>query len=92
MCTTQKHAGRPSMTSRDRHVLKRVVQRNSQSFTATVTQEFRAASGSSSSTMTVRREVRKLGSHGRAIAHIHTSNRQMSNATSRGVRSVETGS
>ena len=68
-----------------------IVQRNRQSSIATITQDFQPASGSTPSTMIVWREVRKLCFHAEQLPVSHTSHRQMPNAASRGVRSVETG-
>lgn len=63
----QSRTGRPhKMTERDCRALKRVVQQNSLSSIATHITESQNASGSSASSVTVHRELKKIGFHGQA--------------------------
>ena len=57
------------LTERDRRCLKRVVKSNRKSSLKDLAQEFREASSSTASDHTVRREINKLGFHGRAAVH-----------------------
>jgi hypothetical protein len=57
------------MTDRDRRLLKKVVRETCQTSSETITREFRSPTNSPASTMTVRRELRGMGLHGRAAAH-----------------------
>ncbi|GFX03872.1 uncharacterized protein TNCV_4677771 [Trichonephila clavipes] len=52
-----------------RRTLKRVVKQNRKSLMVEISQEFQSSSGISVSRMTVGRELRNLGFHGRAAAH-----------------------
>jgi hypothetical protein len=56
------------MTDRDRQVLKNVVGETRQLSSETINCEFRSAMNCPASTMTVRRELREMGFHGRAVA------------------------
>jgi 1,6-anhydro-N-acetylmuramate kinase len=68
--TTNPRPGRPRlMTNRDRRALKKVVRETRQTSSETTTREFRSATNCRASTMTVRRELRGMGFHGRAAAH-----------------------
>jgi transposase len=65
--TTKPRLGRPRlMTDRDRRALKKETRRTS---SETITREFRSATNCPGSTMTVRRELRGMGFHGRAAVH-----------------------
>jgi hypothetical protein len=57
------------MTDRDRRTLKVVVRDTCQTSHETITREFRSATNCRASTMTVYRELRGMGFHGRAAAH-----------------------
>jgi hypothetical protein len=57
------------MTDRDRRTLKKVVRETRQTSSETITREFRSATNSPGSTMTVRRQLRGMRFHGRAAAH-----------------------
>ncbi|GFV27022.1 uncharacterized protein TNCV_4852591 [Trichonephila clavipes] len=68
--TAQKRTGRPKMLGvRSRRTLKRVVKQNRKSSLVEISQEFQSSSGISVSSMTVRRELKNFGFHGRAAAH-----------------------
>jgi transposase len=66
--TTRKpRPGRPRlMTDRDRRALQKVVREARQTSSETITREFRSAMNCPASTLTVRRELRGVGFHGRA--------------------------
>jgi hypothetical protein len=57
------------MTNRDRRVLKKVVCETCQISSETITRKFRSATNCLASTMTVCRELKGMGFHGRAAAH-----------------------
>jgi hypothetical protein len=57
------------MTNRDRQALKKVVRETRQTSNEMITHEFRSATNCPASTMTVHRELRGMGFHGRAAAH-----------------------
>jgi transposase len=57
------------MTDRDRRALKKVVRETRQTSSETITRELRSATNCRASTMTVCRELRGTGFHGRAAAH-----------------------
>jgi hypothetical protein len=66
----QPRPGRsPLMTDRGRRALNKVVFETRQTSSETITNEFRSATNCPVSTMTVRRELRGMGFHGRAAAH-----------------------
>jgi transposase len=68
--TTKPRPGRPRlMTDRERLALKKVVRETRQTWSETITREFRSAMNCPASTMTVRRELRGMRFHGRAAAH-----------------------
>jgi transposase len=72
--TTRKPwPGRPRLMAdradRDRRALKKVVHETRQTSSETITREFRSAMKCLASAMTVRRELRGMGFHGRAAAH-----------------------
>jgi transposase len=67
---TKPRPGRPRlMTERDRRALKKAVRETRQTTSETITREFRSATNCPASSMTVRRELRGTGFHGRAAAH-----------------------
>jgi hypothetical protein len=57
------------MTGRDRGALKKLVRESRQTSSETIIREFHSATKYPASTMTVRRELREKGFHGRAAAH-----------------------
>jgi 1,6-anhydro-N-acetylmuramate kinase len=57
------------MTDRDRRALRNVVRETCQISSETNTREFHSATNCPASTMTVRRELRGMGFHGRTAAH-----------------------
>jgi transposase len=66
---TKPRPGRPRlMTDRDRRVLKKAVRETRQTSSETITREFRSATNCPTSTVTVRRELRGMGFHGRTAA------------------------
>lgn len=67
----QPRPGRPSkFTERDRRCLRRVVKSNRQTSLDNIAAQFRSTSGSDDiSNRTIRRELFKMGFHGRAAAH-----------------------
>ncbi|GFV92236.1 uncharacterized protein TNCV_1896721 [Trichonephila clavipes] len=68
--TAEKRTGRPKILGeRSRRILKRVVKQNRKSSWVKISQEFQSSSGISVISRTDRRELEKLGSHGRAAAH-----------------------
>jgi transposase len=68
--STKPRMGRPRLlTDRDRRALKKVVHETCQTSSETITREFRSATNCPASTMTVRRELRRMGFHGWAAAH-----------------------
>jgi transposase len=67
--TKPRQSGPRLMTDRDRRALKKVVREARQTSSETITPEFRSATNCPASTMTVRRELRGMGFHGRAAAH-----------------------
>jgi transposase len=68
--TMKPRPGRPRlMTDRDHRTLKKVVRETRQKLSETITREFRSATNCSASTMTVNRELRGMGFHGRAAVH-----------------------
>jgi hypothetical protein len=68
--TTKPWPGRPHlMTDSYRRALKKVVRETRQTSSETITREFCSATNCPPSTMTVRRELRGMGFHGRAAAH-----------------------
>jgi transposase len=68
--TTKPRLGRPRlMTDRDRRALKKVIRETRPTSSETIAREFRSATNCPASTMTVRRELRGTGFHGRAAVH-----------------------
>jgi hypothetical protein len=68
--TMKPQPGRPRlMTYRDCRTLKKVVRETRQTSSETITREFHSATSCPASTMTVRRELRGMGFHGRVAAH-----------------------
>uniref|UniRef100_A0A8C7PIY6 Potassium channel voltage dependent KCNQ C-terminal domain-containing protein n=1 Tax=Oncorhynchus mykiss TaxID=8022 RepID=A0A8C7PIY6_ONCMY len=68
--TAQPQGGRPhKLTEQDCQVLKRVACKNRLSSVATLTTKFQTASGSITSTRTVRRELNEMGFRGREAAY-----------------------
>jgi hypothetical protein len=57
------------MTNRDHRALKKVVRETRQTSSETITCEFRSATNCPASSMTVRRELRGMGFHGRTAAY-----------------------
>jgi transposase len=68
--TTKPRPGRSRlMTDRDRRALRKVICETQQTASETIAREFCSATNCPASTMTVRRELRGMGFHGRAAAH-----------------------
>jgi transposase len=70
--TKPRQSGPRLMTDRNRRALKKVVRETRQTLSETITREFCSAMNCPASTLTVRRELRGMGFHGRAAAHKQT--------------------